>query len=88
METKVIKFYMDEDSRPVKELMTLKSMKESLFKDQYFLALNQIESYLSALKRVSGKDDLDLDSVNNIFAFLFLLKKYLYIILNFFQKYS
>lgn len=33
METKVIKFYMDEDSRPVKELMTLKSMKESLFKD-------------------------------------------------------
>lgn len=70
METKVIKFYMDEDSRPVKELMTLKSMKESLFKDQYFLALNQIESYLSALKRVSGKDDLDLDSVNNIFAFI------------------
>lgn len=70
METKVIKFYMDEDSRPVKELMTLKSMNESLFKDQYFLALNQIESYLSALKRVSGKDDLDLDSVNNIFAFI------------------
>lgn len=70
METNVIKFYMDEDSRPVKELMTLKSMKESLFKDQYFLALNQIESYLSALKRVSGKDDLDLDSVNNIFAFI------------------
>ena len=28
METKVIKFYMDEDSRPVKELMTLKSTKE------------------------------------------------------------
>lgn len=66
----ILKFYMDEASRPVKEPMSLTSMDTSLFKDQYFLALRQIESYLSALKRINGKDDIDLDSVNNIFAFI------------------
>lgn len=70
MDENILKIFMDDDSRPVKEPMLLSEMHKSLFKDQYGLALKQIEIYLSGLSKVDGKDDLDLDSINNIFAFI------------------
>lgn len=70
MENNVIKFYMDEDSCPVRESMSLESMNDSLFKDQYFLALKQIDTYLSGLEQIDGKHKTDLDSINNVFAFI------------------
>lgn len=57
MDENILKIFMDDDSRPVKEPMLLSEMHKSLFKDQYGLALKQIEIYLSGLSKVDGKDD-------------------------------
>lgn len=69
MENDVLTIYMDEDSRPVKELMSLGNMKKSLFCDQYFLALKQIDNYLAGLEKID-EHSFKLDSINNVFAFI------------------
>ena len=54
MDENILKIFMDDDSRPVKEPMLLSEMHKSLFKDQYGLALKQIERDLSGVSKVDG----------------------------------
>lgn len=62
-----LNFYLDQDNRPLKEVITLASLEKSPFKEQYQNALSEIESYLKSLTDECA--DRDMEYANNIFAF-------------------
>lgn len=61
-----IVFNLDVENRPLKEDISLSSMEQSAFCEQYKNALSAIDQYL-ALARKDAYDK-DLDSQNNIFS--------------------
>lgn len=63
-----IEFNLDVENRPLKEDISLSSMEQSAFCEQYKNALSAIDQYL-ALARKDAYDK-DLDSQNNIFLFV------------------
>lgn len=63
-----IEFNLDVENRPLKEDISLNSMEQSAFCEQYKNALSAIDQYL-ALARKDAYDK-DLDSQNNIFLFV------------------
>lgn len=62
-----IKFFLDQENRPLKEDLSLNSLEISPFKEQYKKSLIEIEEYLNSLTQASIEKDLDY--ADNIFAF-------------------
>lgn len=62
-----LNFNLDQDNRPLKEIITLASLEKSPFKEQYQNAFSEIESYLKSL--TDNYVDRDMEYANNIFAF-------------------
>lgn len=78
---KPIYFDIDLDNKPIKDEITKDNIDSLVFKEQYRLALQQIDQYLTALTlsnnekgdNPQAKDDydfFDIDYNNNIFAFV------------------
>lgn len=60
-------FNLDQDNRPLKEVITPASLEVSPFKEQYQKSLSEIEAYLNTLSDDSV--DKDMEYANNVFAF-------------------
>lgn len=60
-------FNLDQDNRPLKEVITPTSLEVSPFKEQYQKSLSEIEAYLNTLSDDSV--DKDMEYANNVFAF-------------------